>query len=90
MSEIAVKVVPNASRTEVVGWRAGVLKVRVAVPPEDGKANLVLEETLAAALELKRAAVAVVGGHRSAHKRIEIAGLERAEIDKRLAAYAGR
>lgn len=60
MAEIAVKVVPSASRAQIVGFREGVLKVRVTAPPEAGKANRALEELLAAALGLKQAAVAML------------------------------
>lgn len=84
--EIAVKVVPNASRTEVVGFRDGVLKVRVSAPPEAGKANRAVEELLASALGLKRAAVTVARGHASPHKRVSIEGLAIADVERRLAA----
>ena len=84
LAEIAVKVVPNASRSEIVGFREGVLKIRVAVPPEGGKANKAVEELLAVALGLKRAAVTVSSGHTSPRKRIVIEGLEPAEIERRL------
>ena len=85
MAEIGVKVVPNASRAEIVGWRDGVLKVRVAAPPEAGKANRALEELLAASLGLKKKAVTVAAGHASPRKRVAIEGLDRDEIDRRLA-----
>lgn len=84
MAEIAVKVVPNASRAQIVGFREGVLKVRVAAPPEAGRANRALEELLAAALGLKRAAVVVASGHGSPRKRVAIEGLSAAEIEQRL------
>jgi uncharacterized protein len=37
--EIALKVVPGASRSEVVGPLGGRLKLKVAAPPERGRAN---------------------------------------------------
>lgn len=85
MVSIAVKVVPNASRAEIVGWHGGVLRVRVTAPPEAGRANRAVVELLADALGLKRAAVTVAAGHGSPRKRIEVQGLERAEIERRLA-----
>lgn len=85
MTVIAVKVVPRASRDEIVGWLDGQLKVRVQAPPQDGRANRAVEALLADALELKKAAVVVAGGFGSAHKRVEIAGLTREEIVARLA-----
>jgi uncharacterized protein (TIGR00251 family) len=84
MTEIAVKVVPRAAKDEIVGWLGGALKVRVTAPPQDGRANRAVEELLAAALNLKKNAVAVAAGHGSARKRVAIAGLELAEIERRL------
>jgi uncharacterized protein len=80
MTVIAVKVVPRASKDEIVGWVDGVLKVRVTAPPQDGRANRALEEVLAAALGLKKTAVSVSSGLASAHKRVRVDGLDRDEI----------
>ena len=85
MTVIAVKVVPRASKDEIVGWLDGRLKVRVQAPPQDGRANRAVEALLADALKLKRAAVVVAGGLGSAQKRVEIEGLTREEIVARLA-----
>ena len=83
---ISVKAVPRAARDEIVGWLAGALKIRVAAPPQDGRANAALETLLAAALGLRKSAVRVAAGHGSARKRVEIDGIDRAELDRRLAA----
>ena len=45
-----VRVVPRASRTEVVGEANGVLRIRLAAPPVDGAANEELVRVLARAL----------------------------------------
>jgi len=79
-------VIPRASRDAIVGWLDGALKVRVAAPPQDGRANAALEALLAAALGLPKSAVRVTAGHGSPRKRVEVDGLERAEIERRLAA----
>jgi uncharacterized protein len=83
---IPVKVVPRASTDEIVGWRAGMLKVRVTAPPQDGRANAATTALLAAALGLRKSAVSIVAGHGSAQKRVAVVGLDRAEIERRLAA----
>ena len=83
---ISVKAVPRAARDEIVGWLDGALKIRVAAPPQDGRANAALESLLAATLGLRRSAVRVAAGHGSARKRVEIDGIERAELERRLAA----
>jgi uncharacterized protein (TIGR00251 family) len=86
LAVIVVKVVPRAACDEIVGWLDAALKVRVAAPPQDGRANRALEALLAERLGVRRAAVKVVSGLSSARKRVEIAGLERDEIVRRLAA----
>jgi len=78
--------VPRAAHDEIVGWLDGALKIRVAAPPENGRANAAIEAVLAAALGLRKSAVRVVAGHGSARKRVEIEGVERAEIERRLSA----
>jgi len=86
VTAISVKAVPRAARDEIVGWLGDALKVRVAAPPQDGRANAALESLLAAALGLRRGAVRVAAGHGAARKRVEIDGLDRGEIERRLAA----
>lgn len=85
MGFIAVKVVPRAARDEIVGWHGGALKVRVAAPPQDGRANRALEELLAAALGLRKGDVSVASGRSSVRKRVAVEGLEHDEILRRLA-----
>jgi len=68
-----------------VGWRAdGVLSVRVAAPPLDGRANTSVGALLADALGLRPAAVSVIRGERSRDKVVRVTGLARAEIERRL------
>jgi uncharacterized protein len=90
MIDIAVKVVPRAARDEIVGWLDGALKVRVTAPPQDGRANRALEALLAEALGLKKTAVTVAAGLRSARKRVTVADLTVEEIMRRLAAVPPR
>jgi uncharacterized protein (TIGR00251 family) len=81
---VTLKVVPSAARDQIAGWLGDALKVRVAAPPEHGRANAAVEALLAAALGLRRGEVRVVGGHGSPRKIVEIDRLDRATIDERL------
>jgi len=70
---LTVKVVPGSSRTELAGRMGdGTLKIRVAAPPEKGKANAELCAFLAAELSVPKSAVAVVSGHTARLKRVRI------------------
>jgi hypothetical protein len=84
---LAVRVQPGARRSAVVGRLAsGEWKVAVSAPAEGGRANAAVTELLADALGLKRRQVSVTRGHASRSKQIEIAGLEPADIERRLRA----
>lgn len=74
---LKLKVVPCASRTEIVGWLGDKLKVRVSAPPEKGKANAAVEAVVAQALNLPTSSVRIIAGISSSQKIIEILGLPR-------------
>jgi uncharacterized protein len=69
---VEVKVMPGASRSEVSGLRDGALLVRVAAPPEKGKANEELRACLARALGLPKSAVELISGAASRRKRVSV------------------
>lgn len=83
--QLAVKVVPGASRDGIAGWLGDALKVRVAAPPESGKANAAVERIIAEALGVTAQSVRIVAGATSARKSIEITGLSLDEVRSRLA-----
>lgn len=70
---LTVRVVPNASKTETVGWMGdGSLKIRLAAPPVDNKANLELMRFLSKSLKLPLSSIELSGGHTSKKKLIKI------------------
>jgi uncharacterized protein (TIGR00251 family) len=69
---VEVKAVPGASRSEVAGLRDGALLVRVAAPPERGKANEELRACLAKALGLPKSAVELAAGAGARRKRLSL------------------
>lgn len=77
---VSVKVVPGARRSEVVGRLGDRLKVRVAAPPEDGKANRAVCELLAAAVGCRAADVSVIAGHANPEKVLLVRGRTAAEL----------
>jgi uncharacterized protein (TIGR00251 family) len=81
---ICVRVSPGARRTEVVGRYGGGWKVRVAAPPERGRANVALAGHLAELLGVPRRAVRVAAGAASRDKVLEIDGRSAAEVEAAL------
>lgn len=67
-AKLGVRVKPRASKSRVLGMKAGVLEVAVAAPPVDGAANEELLRTLAAHFAVPKSSVTLVSGHASKHK----------------------
>jgi uncharacterized protein YggU (UPF0235/DUF167 family) len=77
-------VIPGAGRAGVVGRYGEGWKLRVAAPPERGKANDATLELLADTLGLATANLRLVSGHGSRDKIVEVSGLTTDEAERRL------
>ena len=72
---LTVKVVPASSRTMVAGLLGDMLKIKVAVPPEKGKANHGLIKFVAKLLGIDKKAVKIISGQTSPVKQLRICGI---------------
>lgn len=70
-----VRVVPRASKSEIVGELDGALKVRIASPPVDGAANAELVKLLSKTFGVAKSDVEITSGQTSKSKQIKIANL---------------
>ena len=84
-----LRVSPGATRSAVVGRHGRGWKLRVAAPPEGGRANASVVDLLATSLDVRRPDVRIVGGAGSRDKVVEISGLTLEEAERRLE-QAGR
>lgn len=71
---------PGAKKTEVAGLHGEALKIRLAAPPVDGKANACLIAFLADRLAVARSAVSLLSGDTSRAKRVHVNGVEPASV----------
>ena len=87
---LPVRVSPNARKTEVLGWEENTLKIKLAAPPVDGKANKALCEFMADWLDLPKRSISLLSGETSRIKRlkIEVTEKEYVAIQQVLAAVA--
>lgn len=79
-ARVAVRVTPRAGRNELTGVRDdGTILARVTAAPSDGEANAALCRLIAKKAGVPPSSVAVVRGHRSREKTVELpaAGGER-------------
>jgi len=70
-----VHIQPNASQNKIVGYADGVLKVRIAAPPVEGKANRKLIEFLSEVLDTAKSNIVLESGLTGKRKVISVAGL---------------
>ena len=80
-----IKVVPGSSKTIVAGLYNGMLKVRLAAPPEKGKANQALIELLAEKFNIPKKSIAITSGLTSKVKQMSLPNTR--EILERLKFY---
>jgi uncharacterized protein (TIGR00251 family) len=72
---------PSASKTAVVGIYNGALKVSLAAPPVDGKANKALRTFIAKQLKLQKSKVRMIKGEKSRSKVILCEDITRNEVE---------
>lgn len=79
-ARIEVRLRPRGQADELLGIEDGVLQVRVAAPPVDGKANKALCRLVAKRLGVAPSRVAIARGEKSRQKLIEVEGMAEPEL----------
>lgn len=81
---LLLHVQPGAKHTLVKGEHGERLKIALASPPVDGKANAELEKFLSRTLDLPRSAVKLTMGEKCREKRVELSGIDPKTVLERL------
>lgn len=74
---ISIHITPKSAKNQIIGWEIGAdgkkfLKIKIAAPPEDGKANAELIKFLSKEWKVAKSELEIVSGDTSRHKRIRI------------------
>jgi uncharacterized protein (TIGR00251 family) len=86
---ITVRVTPRAGKTKITGiLEDGTIKIAVAGPPVDGKANQALVVYLAGLTGLKPANIDIVAGQTGHNKLITFTGINSLDLQEILLAAA--
>ena len=89
-THLRLRVSPGANRAGIFGRHRGAWKVRVAAPPEGGRANDAVVRLLAETLSVPRGAVKIVSGQAARDKTVELTGIDEAQAEQRLSSAAGK
>lgn len=73
---LTLHVQPNARKTEFAGLHGNAVKLRLAAPPVDGKANVALCAFVAQFCGVGKSAVTVISGESARAKRLRIRGVD--------------
>ena len=77
-----VKIHPRAKKNAITGEFGDTLKLSLAAPPIDGKANEACIEFFAKLLKVPRSSVTIASGQSNRKKLIRVVGISAAEIRK--------
>ena len=78
------KIVPGSSRTAVAGVLGGMVKIKVAAPPEKGKANQGLVAFLAERLGVKKNDITILAGQSNPVKQVQVTGVSAQTLAEKL------
>lgn len=81
---LTLHVQPGARKSEVAGEHGEALKIRLAAPPVEGKANAALLRWLSAQLGVPHKMVTLLSGERNRHKIVAVSGIDAATALSRL------
>jgi uncharacterized protein (TIGR00251 family) len=84
VGRLKLRIVPNAKRDEVVGEYGEAVRLKIAAPAVEGKANEALLEFVAEKIGVHRRDITLISGEKSRDKVVEIANLDAAEARARL------
>ena len=77
-----VRVQPRATKSGVAGELDGVLKIRLAAPPVEGRANEELIRLLAELFDAPRQRIAILSGQNSKNKVVVVSGISVDEAER--------
>jgi uncharacterized protein (TIGR00251 family) len=87
---LTIRVTPRSRKTEFGGvMEDGTLRVRVAAPPVEGKANSVLIKFLAKVLGVRQNRIEIVAGERGLDKIISIVDMSAEDVEQRIQGFLG-
>jgi uncharacterized protein (TIGR00251 family) len=84
-TKLTVHVQPNANRNKLIDLKEGILRLMIAAPPVDNKANRELVDFLSDLLGLRKSDISIDKGALGRNKIITIHGIDREQLMRRIA-----
>ncbi len=81
---LQIKVIPGASANTVVGLEGDSVKLKIAAPPEKGKANKEIIAFLSELIGIKKKNLVIEKGEKSRIKLVRIYGVKKDKVFEKL------
>lgn len=88
-ARLVVRVRPNAKQNQLLGFKEGILQIRIAAPPIEGKANEALVKFLSTHLGVSKSRLSIERGLTGRTKTIIIHGLSQSQAMSELTKLSG-
>jgi uncharacterized protein (TIGR00251 family) len=79
-----LKITPNASTNQIIGWKENLLCIRIRGVTEKGQVNENLIDFLSTHFSIPKSHIEILSGHTSRLKRIRLSGITNQQIETRL------
>lgn len=84
---MSVKLTPNSSKDEVVGYCDEYVKIKVSAPPNENKANKKLILFVSELLNVSKSNIELISGDKSRLKKILIKNIKEENIVQKICLY---
>ncbi|MBQ2644000.1 YggU family protein [bacterium] len=82
-----IKLTPNSSKNEILGYTEDYIKIKVSAPPNENKANKKLIEFISEFLNISKSNIELLTGDKSRYKKILIKNCQEEYIKQKIFIY---
>ena len=84
---LSVKLTPNASKNEILGYADEYVKIKISAPPNENKANKKLTEFLADFFDVAKSNTELISGDKSRLKKVLLKNLDEDFVKQKIFVY---
>ena len=85
---LTVKLTPNASKNEIIGYCDDYVKIKVSAPPNENKANKKLTEFAADYFDIAKSSVELISGDKSRLKKLLLKNISEDIVKQKIFVHA--
>ncbi len=83
-----IKLTPNSSKNEIVGYNDDYLKIRISAPPNENKANKKLVEFISDWLKVPKSNISIISGDKSRIKKLLLKNIQEIDLTQKIYLHA--